>query len=111
MKKFHDVTTREGRKEFYRSSEWLILREFILSKGPLCERCLKKDRITPATECHHRIDLSHFPEGKLDPNNIEPLCANCHNKHSALEESGSEKELTKVNKEWNPEIESLKKLK
>lgn len=107
----NNVSTRKGRAAFYRSKEWQMLRNFILSRNPLCERCLKKDRIVQATEVHHRIDLAHFPEGRLDPENLEPLCAKCHNEHTARESSGSEKELTKVNKEWNPEIESLKKLK
>ena len=107
--KYYDVTTREGRKNFYRSSEWMILREFILSKGPLCERCINKDRITPATEVHHRIDLAHFPEGKLDPNNLEPLCAPCHNTHSALEESGSEKDLQLINREWKINVKDFNK--
>jgi hypothetical protein len=105
--KYCDVTTREGRKDFYRSSEWQILREFILSRNPLCERCIKRDRIEPATELHHRRDLADYPEGKLDPQNIEPLCKYHHNLHSALEASGSEKDLNLINKEWNLIIKPL----
>jgi len=109
MKKNIDVRTKEGRADFYRSTEWLMLRQYILSKNPLCERCLKKDRITPATEIHHRVDLAYFPEGRLDPNNLEALCAPCHNSHSAREATGSELDLEVVNRNWKIDVEDFNK--
>jgi 5-methylcytosine-specific restriction protein A len=107
--KNYDFSTREGRAAFYRSSSWQILRNFMLSRNPLCERCLKRDRITPGSEIHHRVELVNYPEGRLDPSNLEVLCQECHNKHSALESSGSEKDLQLINREWKADITEFNK--
>jgi len=71
--------TRAERQKFYKSSHWQILRQWVLSRDPLCELCITKDRITPGTECHHKIDIADRPDLRLDPKNIQVLCQTCHN--------------------------------
>ena len=55
-------------------------------KHPLCERCEKAGKVVPAEDCHHIIS---FMTGKtlldkkalaFDPNNLESLCKECHQK-------------------------------
>lgn len=102
-----DLTTRKGRNAFYKTSEWQILKNFILSQHPLCSWCIKKDRIEVATTVHHKRDLVDFPEGALDPENLEPLCWKCHNTHSGIEASGSLKDLSPVNRTFSIDVQEF----
>jgi hypothetical protein len=72
-------------KSFYASQEWVTLRLMLINeRGNQCERCKKivvrsKDLIG-----HHKIELT--PENvrnryiSLDPDFIEIICFDCHNK-------------------------------
>lgn len=64
-------------KQFYNSSEWRTLKEKKLQEEQYrCERCKKL-----ATEVHH-IKYIQQEEGwelRLDYNNLEALCVDCHN--------------------------------
>ena len=44
----------------------------------LCQECLRQNRLTPATEAHHKIPLEDRPDLGLDVSNGEGLCWNCH---------------------------------
>ena len=44
----------------------------------LCQECLRRGKITPATEAHHKIPLEDRPDLGLDVSNGEGLCWNCH---------------------------------
>ena len=98
--------TRKERQDFYQSKEWSIIRKFMLSRNPLCEFCIQNDRIKPAEAVDHKRDIIDAPHLRLDPSNLQCLCASCHNKKSAIEASGSEKDLKIVNRKWN--VEPLK---
>lgn len=56
---------------------WQRLRAWYLKQYPLCNRC---EGVVPATVVHHIKPIS---EGgaRLDVENLEALCATCHNKH------------------------------
>lgn len=75
-----DLRTRDGKQSFYQWGAWRNKREEKLCNDPFCEECLKKDKITPATEVHHIIDISDKPtlENALDYNNLMSLCKSCH---------------------------------
>lgn len=65
---------------FYKSKEWRALsRLFLLSKNYVCERCGN-----PACIAHHKIYLTPEtfgnPEIALNPENLEALCLECHNR-------------------------------
>lgn len=70
------------RAEAYNSQKWKKLRETYLKNNPLCEECLKKGKVTPATSVHHKV--SPFKNGEinynllLDYNNLESVDHECH---------------------------------
>ena len=79
---------RDFAKAFYRSQAWKTTRAaYLHSRGGLCERCLAKGLIVPATLVHHRVHLS--PENiddesvTLDWSNLEALCRACHTEEHA----------------------------
>ncbi|MDP5274341.1 HNH endonuclease signature motif containing protein [Chengkuizengella axinellae] len=56
------------------------MRLFVLQRDSyLCQRCLRMDRLTQANIVHHIKELEDYPELALDPNNLESVCATCHN--------------------------------
>ena len=106
-----DFNTREGRQAFYQSKEWRILRRFMLSKEPLCDHCLNKDRITPASEVHHKRDIQYAPQLRLDVNNLTTLCKECHSKITASESSNSIKDMNLLNRKWVLDVNKMYKPK
>lgn len=70
---------------FYKSSSWVAARKAYLERvGGLCERCLEKGLIVPATMVHHVEHIT--PENindesiTLNPANFLALCRECHAK-------------------------------
>ena len=79
------------------SKRWLYLRRDILNRHPLCKVCESRDRITPASEIHHRIPVetgNTFAEKAslcFDVTNLVPICRNCHlEEHRRLKSSSKE---------------------
>ena len=74
----HYNSSRNRKEErFYKRAAWVKLRKMKLSSSPLCERC---EAIKPATVVHHKTEVKHGGE-KLPPlDELESLCAACHNK-------------------------------
>ncbi len=69
---------------YYNSKQWKNLRQSYIRQHPLCEKCLKYGRVTPAKDCHHIIP---FLTGRtdnerwkllLDDNNLMSVCKKCH---------------------------------
>ena len=77
-------------EEFYTGWIWRKCRKaFVISKGNLCERCLKRGIIQPGSkdrplEVHHKIPLTaenvKDPKISLNWDNLELLCKDCHDK-------------------------------
>lgn len=73
---------RELRRKCYNTTEWRKLRETYMKQSPLCEECLKKGKVTPASSVHHI--KSPFKNGQVDKalfldfNNLESICHECH---------------------------------
>lgn len=63
-------------------ADWLRCRAYILSREPLCRRCKREQ----ATAVDHILPLRRGG-ARLDPDNLQPLCASCHNKKTATEDS------------------------
>lgn len=81
-------------QRFYGTKVWRELREQKLMEQPLCEECLLVDKITPATDVHHRtpfslgIDEQQMWDLFLDWDNLESICKQCHRKiHAHKEDS------------------------
>jgi 5-methylcytosine-specific restriction protein A len=73
---------RKLRQSAYNTTEWRKLRETYLKQHPVCEECLNKGKVTPATSVHHKE--SPFKKGEinrhlfLDYNNLMSVCHECH---------------------------------
>ena len=72
----------------YNTKTWRNLRKSYLMEHPLCEECLKQGKITPATDVHHKYEISNatntleMKDIGFDSNNLMALCEECHiNKH------------------------------
>jgi len=93
-------------KAVYNTSTWRKLRLLYLSENPLCEKCIKKDKITPATQVHHIIPIDEgnsISEKKTlgyNWDNLEALCEECH--------QAEHKKRHKVNLiQWNNKEEKI----
>lgn len=70
--------------KIYNTSNWKKLRLAYLMEHPLCEHCLEKGIVTPATQVHHIWEISNgttVEEMKgiaYDPKNLQSLCETCH---------------------------------
>ena len=66
------------------ATRWLKLRKQVLTLHPLCERCLEKERVTPATEVHHVVPVESAASAAekrrlmYDAANLKALCHACH---------------------------------
>lgn len=69
------------RKHYGRS--WKRIRDRFLGEHPLCERCQKEGRLTPAEEVHHIVPLSKG--GNNSTENLMSLCKSCHSATTAKE--------------------------
>lgn len=79
-------------RHFYKTRLWLDLRDVQIKRYPLCARCEREDRLTPATEVHHKV--AHRGSWDLfnDANNLESLCAPCHSRtEQSIERRGYDK--------------------
>lgn len=68
---------RAASKKFFNSGAWKKLRLLLLADQPLCSRC-PPDRLTPATEVHHKKPRDVRPDLALVLDNLEGLCHACH---------------------------------
>jgi 5-methylcytosine-specific restriction protein A len=59
-------------------SRWEKIRAVYVSRHPLCELCLLKNKLTPVEEVHHKIPLENG--GTHDFDNLQSLCKSCHSK-------------------------------
>ena len=70
-------------ERFYTSRAWAKCRAcFLADRGGLCEMCLKKGLIEPATQVHHKIHITldnvNDPTITLNHDNLMALCDACH---------------------------------
>lgn len=59
-------------------NDWRRLSENYRREHPLCERCVEKDRTTPARHVHHRIPIKDAPTLRLERANLMAVCVACH---------------------------------
>lgn len=77
-----ETDMRKLRQQAYQNTTWRKLRDTFMKEHPICERCLAKGKITPATDVHHI--KSPFRNGEvnysllLDDKNLMSLCRECH---------------------------------
>lgn len=64
-------------------ARWQQLRNSLLANEPLCRVCAAAGRTTAATEIDHITPVS--AGGSDHPNNLQPICRNCHQRKTAGE--------------------------
>lgn len=75
---------RKERMSIYNTARWRELRVLKFKSNPLCEMCLKADRITPADDIHHIVSFmtTYDPVQRtflaFDFDNLMSLCDRCH---------------------------------
>lgn len=74
--------TVHSNSKFYNSRTWRKLRRSFLDANPLCVACESNGVVTPATVADHIVPINKGGES-LDENNLQPMCARCHNAKSA----------------------------
>lgn len=68
-------------KDFYKSTKWKAKRINILKRDEyMCRECKRYGKSVQATTIHHVKPLEHYPELRLDNNNLISLCSKCHDK-------------------------------
>lgn len=70
-------------EQFYTRQSWRKCRKsYLQSKGGLCELCLKRGLIVPATQVHHKVPITtanmHDDRITLSFDNLLALCEPCH---------------------------------
>ena len=70
----HYFRDPESNKRY--GSEWRKVRKRYVRLHPLCEECLKHDRLVPVEEVHHILPLADG--GTNDFSNLMSLCKSCH---------------------------------
>ena len=105
-----DTDMRELRQKAYQNTAWRKMRDTYLHEHPLCEDCLAKGKVTPATDVHHI--KSAFKNGEvqwgllLNYENLAALCKECHGNRHAAEQGhiSAEEVLRQLEDLLNPEI-------
>src|SRR3990170_6270711 len=59
-------------------ADWQKTREFKANQDPLCEECLKQDRVVPLDVVHHIKPIEMHLELRLVMDNLISLCNKCH---------------------------------
>ena len=75
-------------RRLYKTARWQRLRDAQLSLQPLCEWCLERDIVEPATEVHH----AEAHRGDADKFWLGPFlstCKPCHASRGQREDIGS----------------------
>src|SRR5699024_183350 len=71
----------ETAKRYGRS--WRKIRNKYIKENPLCQQCLKEERLKTAEEVHHILPLRRG--GTHDEENLMALCKSCHSRISVLD--------------------------
>lgn len=96
--KVDESQRRKERHEVYDTRRWRKLRMSKLMAQPLCEDCLSRGKITPATQVHHVDSFMNYEGDKrlqkaYDYNNLMSLCVECHERmHNPLKRYMDEQE-------------------
>lgn len=75
-----DVETQK----LYHSVKWRKMREQVLMADPMCRKCAEYGRYGMATVVDHIVPVTRGGDF-YDFDNLQPLCAYCHNAKSARE--------------------------
>lgn len=84
-------------EQFYNSKEWKQLRRQVMQDNDyLCAECKRNGKIRQATQVHHKVPIEEDYGLRLEYDNMEALCNQCHN---VAHERRSQ--LSRFMEEWN----------
>ena len=75
---------RPKAQNFYHTKRWKHLRDYFLSTSPICVECAKRGIVTAGQLVDHIIPITDGGAA-MDINNLQTLCAACHNRKHAGE--------------------------
>ncbi|WP_434169642.1 HNH endonuclease [Peribacillus frigoritolerans] len=88
-----EYKTEAQKKKFYRTGNWLKLRQQALDRDKReCQQCKREGKVHVDSikvegerKCvelnvHHKYEIEHYPQLALVLDNLTTLCLNCHNK-------------------------------
>lgn len=79
MRVIRDYSDKEN--NFYKSSEWRSVRQFVLERDHyLCQECRRNGIVKQGNTVHHKVHLRDDWSKRLDVDNLETICPQCHNK-------------------------------
>lgn len=88
-RRFTSSTLAESDDRYYPpvnyGRRWQLVARTFLSAHPFCSACEAKGLLTVSTQCDHRIPHRGDPSLFWDPENWNPLCAECHSTKTARE--------------------------
>ncbi len=100
-----DTSSKKARRIFYTSSDWRMMRAYILERDNYeCQWCKRDGKVTSqldsVLEVDHIKELKDYPELALDESNLRTLCKDCHNKrHERFNYREKKKNI-----KWNDEF-------
>lgn len=78
-KEYKKYRTDTKEQKFYKSKEWIAIRNLIKSKdNGMCLRCLANKEIRPMNTVHHIKELKEGWSDRLNEDNLISLCEQCH---------------------------------
>jgi len=85
IKRQNDEKYQKKYMAFYNSKAWRNLsKRYALSKNYICEECRKKGILKKGTQVHHIVPIDQDWDKRLDWDNLQLLCTECHNeKHKS----------------------------
>jgi 5-methylcytosine-specific restriction enzyme A len=69
---------KQERDGFYNRARWIKCRMWFLGRHPLCEDCIERGEIVPATVPHHIQERLARPDLAYTESNLVALCGPCH---------------------------------
>ncbi|MFT8392387.1 MAG: HNH endonuclease signature motif containing protein [Liquorilactobacillus ghanensis] len=85
--------------EFYHSREWRAVRQTVLERDCyLCQECRRNGIVKQGNTVHHKIHLRDDWSKRLDMNNLETICQQCHNREH-FEKGYSNSKRKRIKKE------------
>lgn len=80
-KDYDDKRKDDRYRKFYKSTQWKIVRDYILKRDNyICQECIKDNKMTICNTVHHIVEVKDDFSKALDESNLITLCADCHNK-------------------------------
>lgn len=67
-------------RRFYQTKEWRQLRNEYITSHPYCEICYSHGVIRRANLVHHKIEIRDDWSKRLNWDNLQSVCTECHNK-------------------------------